>query len=420
MRSLGIAALCCGLLLLAGAGTANAEFDLLHEFAGWPGDGAQPKGSLVYDAGAEKLYSMTSIGGANDYGTVFEMDTDGSGYSVLHNFVGGVDDGWAPYGSLTLDPSTGLLYGMANAGGDSDDGVVFSMDPANPGGTFTLIHEFAGGIDDGEWPEGSLTLDASVGKLYGMTYGGGDAGDGVVFSMDLDGNNHTLLHEFVGGADDGDSPKDSLILSGGKLYGMTSYGGDDDDGVVFSMNAADGGDFTLLHEFSGGPADGEYTEGSLVMSGGKLYGMTMYGGTDDNGAVFRMNPDGSGFNLLHSFDSAVDDGYNPYGSLIVNSGRLYGMTQNGGSTWSGVIFSMGLNGSGYVIHHEFDATTPESGRPYGDLLAIGQGEFVGMTHENWSGHNYGTVFAFDVIPEPGSFAVLALGLAGMIGRRRRK
>ena len=388
MKSVGIAVLCCGFLLLAGAGTTRADFDVLHEFSGWPGGGSYPKGSPTLDSGAGVLYGLTSLGGANDFGTVFSMNTDGGGYTVLHEFAGGVDDGWAPYGSLTLDPNTGLLYGMAQYGGDSDDGVVFSLDPANPGGTFTLLHEFVGGVDDGAWPEGSLTL--SGGKLYGMTYGG---------------------------VDDGDSPKDSLILSGGKLYGMTSYGGDSGKGVVFSMNA-DGTGFDLLHEFSGGAADGDYTEGSLVMSGGKLYGMTMYGGTDDYGTVFRLNTDGSGFNVLHSFDSAVDDGYLPYSSLVVDSGRVYGMTNNGGQTWAGVIFSMGLNGSGYVIHHEFDANTAESGRPWGSLIVAGQGEFFGMTHENWSGFNYGTVFSFDVIPEPVGLGLIGIALLGL--RKRRK
>ena len=38
------------------------------------------------------------------------MQTDGSGFAVLHGFAGGADDGKKPYGSLILSGST--LYGM--------------------------------------------------------------------------------------------------------------------------------------------------------------------------------------------------------------------------------------------------------------------------------------------------------------------
>jgi len=53
-----------------------------------------------------------------------------------------------------------------------------------------------------------LTLDS--GKLYGMTWAGGDSNCGTVFSLDTDGSNFTLLHEFAGGSDDGENPHASL------------------------------------------------------------------------------------------------------------------------------------------------------------------------------------------------------------------
>jgi uncharacterized repeat protein (TIGR03803 family) len=110
----------------------------------------------------------------------------------------------------------------------------------------TLLHEFDG--YDGWQPHGSLTLSGS--KFYGVTSVGGNAGKGVVFSMDLDGGNYTLLHEFTGGSDDGKGAYGSLTLSGQTLYGMTYYGGDSDQGTVFSIDT-DGNNYNLLHEFSG-------------------------------------------------------------------------------------------------------------------------------------------------------------------------
>jgi uncharacterized repeat protein (TIGR03803 family) len=45
-----------------------------------------------------------------------------------------------------------------------------------------------------------------------------------------------MLHEFAGGADDGANPMFTRLLqSGSTLYGMTSAGGDSDWGVIFSF-----------------------------------------------------------------------------------------------------------------------------------------------------------------------------------------
>ncbi len=52
------------------------------------------------------------------------IGTDGTGFSLLHEFAGGVNDGSYPCGSLILDGST--IYGMTNTGGDTNHGVIFS------------------------------------------------------------------------------------------------------------------------------------------------------------------------------------------------------------------------------------------------------------------------------------------------------
>jgi len=69
---------------------------------------------------------MTPGGGDSDYGVIFSIGTDGSAFTLLHEFAGGPDDGLLPRGSLTLSGST--LYGMTWRGGDSNNGVIFSME----------------------------------------------------------------------------------------------------------------------------------------------------------------------------------------------------------------------------------------------------------------------------------------------------
>ena len=63
------------------------------------------------------LYGMTLSGGANGNGTIFSINTDGSGFQNLFSFSG--TNGDNPHGSLTLSGST--LYGMTSAGGANDD-----------------------------------------------------------------------------------------------------------------------------------------------------------------------------------------------------------------------------------------------------------------------------------------------------------
>ncbi|MGA1824257.1 MAG: choice-of-anchor tandem repeat GloVer-containing protein [bacterium] len=239
--------------------------------------------------------------------------------TLLHEFAGGVDDGMSPYGSLIQSGST--LYGMTWHGGDHGDGVIFSI--GTDGNGFTLLHEFGGGIDNGREPKGSLIQSGST--LYGMTDSGGDNDKGVIFSIGTDGSGFTLLHVFAGGVNDGAYPDDSLIYDGSTLYGMTERGGDSDIGVIFSIGT-DGSEFTLLHEFAGGDADGSQPLGALTQSGSTLYGMTWRGGDSDLGVIFSIGIDGNGFTLLHEFTAGINDGFFPFGSLIQSGNTLYGMT----------------------------------------------------------------------------------------------
>jgi uncharacterized repeat protein (TIGR03803 family) len=368
------------------------SYELLHEFAGGDNDGDSPLwGRLVFDSG--KLYGMTEGGGDSSSGVIFSMQPDGTGFTLLHEFAGGSDDGRFPPGCLILD--SGVLYGMTREGGDSDQGTVFSISTDGTG--FTLLHEFAGGVGDGSLPYGSLIFDS--GKLYGMTsQGGGDPAVGTIFSISSDGTGFALLHEFAGGVDDGSSPFGSFIIDAGKLYGMTFSGGDSNQGTIFSINA-NGTNFTLLHEFAGGVDDGSSPYGSLIFNSGKLYGMTYYGGDSNLGTIFSISSDGTGFALLHEFAGGVDDGSSPYGSLLFESGRLYGMTSKGGDSDKGTIFSMKADGTRFTLLHEFAGGVNDGSNPIGSL-ALHSGKLYGMTRYGGNS-DYGTIFSMPLpIPKP--------------------
>jgi uncharacterized repeat protein (TIGR03803 family) len=167
---------------------------------------------------------MTQYGGTNNMGIIFKIKTDGTGYLKLLDFTG-TANGSIPFGSLISDGT--FLYGMTNAGGLYNKGVIFKIKP--DGTSYSDILDFAG-IANGSAPSGSLIFDGIF--LYGMTTNGGTNNDGTIFKIKSDGTNYFKLFDFSS-TSDGKSPYGDLLLDGAFLYGMTSFGGTYDYGTVF-------------------------------------------------------------------------------------------------------------------------------------------------------------------------------------------
>jgi uncharacterized repeat protein (TIGR03803 family) len=256
-------------------------------------------------------------------------------FQLLHSF-GPAAQGENPHDSLILD--SGVLYGMTPAGG-SGNGTIFSCNA--DGSNYQIVRDFDG--TGGATPLGSFILDSGV--LYGMTSAGGANSNGIIFSCNTDGSNFLDLHDFD--VTDGTAPQGSLILDKGVLYGMTSAGGSG-TGTIFSCNK-DGSNYQILHTFSG--TDGAFPFGSLILNKGVLYGMTSEGGAHADGIIFSCNTDGSNFQDLHDFAGPTTDGANPLGSLLLDSGVLYGMTSIGGAHSLGTIFYL-LNPVSNLTGHQ--------------------------------------------------------------------
>jgi uncharacterized repeat protein (TIGR03803 family) len=308
-------------------------YTLLHTFTGSRNDGANPLGSLTLSNGT--FYGLTSQGGFG--GVLFKMNLDGSGYTNLYNeFTGNGGNGLNPAATPTLSGS--MVYGTTVVGGVNGGGVVF-RENIN-GSAFTNLHVFGSGASDGSLPYGSLTL--TNGLLYGMTEHGGSNDFGVLFRMNTNGgSSYTNLHSFAGGAGDGAYPGGDLLLSGTNFYGMTQEGGTNNYGVVFRVNM-DGNGYTDLHSFAAGAGDGASPYGSLTLTNSALYGMTSAGGTANHGVVFQINTDGTGYTNLYSFAGYPSDGAAPWGSLTLSGSTLYGMTEYGGTNNDGVVFALSI------------------------------------------------------------------------------
>lgn len=310
--------------------TNGGSYSNLHSFGTAGGNANTPHAALTLSG--TNLYGMTVEGGAG-VGVAFRVSTNGIGYTALHYFNGRETNGSRPYGSLTL--ANGALYGTTSIGGTNNLGTLFRMNTS--GGDYTSLHAFAGGTADGALPDGDLTLSGTV--FYGMTSQGGANGLGVVFRMNTNGTAYTNLHSFAGAAHDGAYPPGSLTLEGSTLYGMAQYGGAANLGVVFKMNA-DGSSYTNLHAFVGGAGDGATPLGSLTLANGWLYGMTSVGGASNRGTLFRLGTDGSSYTNFHSFTGGTNDGATPYGTLMLSGSTLYGVTYYGGTNNYGVVFAL--------------------------------------------------------------------------------
>jgi uncharacterized repeat protein (TIGR03803 family) len=309
-------------------------------------DGAYLRAGLILSGNT--LYGTASRGGSSASGTVFAINTDGTGFTNLHSFTATSnstnDDGANPKGTLFLLGNT--LYGTASAGGSSSNGTVFAINTDGTG--FTNVHSFTALSNstnsDGANPDAGVILAGNT--LYGAAFYGGSSGNGTVFRVNTDGTGFTNLHSFTAGSgisgspytnSDGVYPTGGLILSDNTLYGTASQAGSSGNGTAFAIRT-DGTGFAILHNFN--HSDGSVPNAGLILSGNTLYGSTKAGGNPNGGTVFALNTDGSGFTTLHSL--TFYDGAIPNAALILSGNMLYGTTIIGGSFGSGTVFNLSL------------------------------------------------------------------------------
>jgi uncharacterized repeat protein (TIGR03803 family) len=190
-----------------------------------------PMSALVQDA-AGNLYGTTLRGGdrtsckPSGCGTVFKVDTAGK-ETVVYSFTGGAD-GELPQSGLIRD-AAGNFYGTTTMGGAFNSGTVYQLDK---NGNETVLYTFTGGAD-GNDPNGVLLQDAA-GNLYGTTVLGGAFGNGTVFMLDKTGK-ETVLYTFTGPMD-GANPFGGLVQDeSGNLYGTADRGGPFNNGTVFKL-----------------------------------------------------------------------------------------------------------------------------------------------------------------------------------------
>jgi uncharacterized repeat protein (TIGR03803 family) len=223
----------------------------------------------------------------------------------------------------------------------------------------------------------------------------------LLLSEEVHASRFTVLHAFTGPPADGANSVAGLVTDrAGNFYGTTEGGGSTDNcgderltgcGTVFKLSP-DGSE-TVLHVFTNG-GDGAYPHAGLIADKkGNLYGTTSLGGKYGAGTIFRVKSDGAE-KILHSFAGPPSDGVYPTAGLIKDTaGNLYGTTFGGGAYSAGTVFK--LTGGTETVLYSFTGGS-DGGSPEAGLIADDGGNFYGTTDK---GGSYGTGTVFKVAPD---------------------
>lgn len=373
----------CSVLLLLGMAVpvAAQTLTLVHSFSG--PDGSTPCAGILL-ASDGNFYGTTVDGGANGFGTIYAINSQGI-LNTVYSFA--ETDGSYPMSAL-IQGSDGALYGTTNAGGAHNLGTIYRITAA---GALTTLYSFSG--PDGNNPYGSL-LQGPDGNFYGTTAGGGAGasgnlgGFGTVFQLTLAGK-LTLLHSFQGqpGGDGGFPFSNVVYLGNGYFAGATARGGTADNfGVVYFVNVA--GDITEPVLFDGSNGDGGF--GGLILgTDGNEYGVTMGDGEYGFGTLYRVTPAGEE-SVLSNF-GAGGQPYNAFGNLVqASDGNFYGASNSNSNYGYGSLFEFNPATASLLT---FDFAGSNGSAPYSTLIEASGGSLWGTTSAGGA-HGMGEVFKF--------------------------
>jgi len=259
---------------------AEAASGALYGTTGSGGSGPCAKG-------CGSVYEITPSGEGYNYA------------GVVYSFQGASKgDGQSPQSGVIVDPNTGWLWGTTTIGGTYGHGTVYALAPQGSAFVNVFRYSFKDAGDGGK-PVGELVEDAH-GNFFGTAADGGATsapcpakGCGTIFEIVANGSDYTfeVLHDFAGGPNDGASPQSAPIIdSAGTLYGTTQFGGSNDQGsgkteiggTLWELPSPYTAKPTILHDFpanASGSVDGLRPQGSPFLLNGTLYGTTLGGGS---------------------------------------------------------------------------------------------------------------------------------------------
>jgi uncharacterized repeat protein (TIGR03803 family) len=224
--------------------------------------------------------------------------------------------------------------------------TIFAHASSQPVVAYTFVCNGNAAQRTGQCPQGgrpNTLIQGTDGNFYGtaqVSYEGPQPQGGNVFSLTPKGT-LKVLHTFVESNSyaGGNVPISLVRGPDGLLYGVTLLGGitgvsicPEGCGVVFRLNT-DGSEFQVLHEFcsQANCTDGIYPETLVIGGDGNIYGATGAGGTGTCdgepacGTLFQITPSTGAYAVVFNFNYATDGEY-PWNLIAASDGTLYGIT----------------------------------------------------------------------------------------------
>jgi uncharacterized repeat protein (TIGR03803 family) len=324
--------------------TSTGTLKVLHVFSEGPNKNF-PNGNLpgLLTQGPDgKIYGETIYGGNHGcngycgYGVLYRINTDGSGFKVIHKYCAETNCTDGEYGGKLVVGTDGNVYGTAYYGGANNGGVLFQVTPST--GAYKVVVNFNFSTT-GEFPSGLIV--APDGTFYGTTSGS---------------QGTTLFH---------------YTESTGTLNTYPVY----------------------FPQFNGLPSSGSV---SAFGPDGNLYGIYVIYGTSGIG-LFEVNPDGSNLQLFPFFNT-IDGGGSPQGMLLATDGNFWIPMFNGSTGYGSIVTISPTDGSLLQTLSPFSASGPVGAYPL-DLIQASDGTLWGSTDDYGKAPQHyfgdGTVFSLN-------------------------
>ncbi len=362
-------------------------------------NGQNPASTLATDG--TNVFGATTGGGANSAGTVFEIAPDGT-ITTLYSFGAATDsngnntDGTDPQAAPLLAPD-GFLYGVTTSGGANGNGTVYQLNPAT--GALTTLASFSEDTT-GYDCVAPLVTDGN-GNFYGVAEEGGANGSGTLFVYNAAAGTLTAPVSFSYSVNGGYPQAALLRTADGNLYGIAYRGGSSGYGTAFQFNPTTSA-LTVLENFDYYTTGG-YLYGSLATDGnGNFFGTTQRGGTSGYGVLYELtvsNPTTTPtatFLDLSNFTYTNSGSYYPQGGLVFGAdGNLYGTTEAGGTSGGGTVFQAILptgGGTTATVNTVYNFTSQTDGGNVSSTLVVDAAGDLFGTSQYTGANDEGVVF----------------------------
>jgi uncharacterized repeat protein (TIGR03803 family) len=202
----------------------------------------------------------------------------------------------------------------------------------------------------------------------------------------------------------------TILGSDGNFYASCNFGGTNNNGTLFKISTA--GNLTVLHNMTAA-TDGTYPTWAIQATDGNIYGTMGRAGPHNAGTIYQLKTNGT-YKVLYSSTGGADGG-NPLGPTQGPDGNLYGPALAGGNTTAcsggcGVLYKISTAGA-YSVLYTFDST--HGSYPESKLTLDTDGVFYGNTQAGGA-HGDGVFFSFNI----GFSPFITLGItSGKVGTK---